>query len=285
MNKGPSTRTKEPVRTHVAVPGNVARTDAAAFARVLARNWEGALLAARSAEPGTGGPRTGRKPASSRKLSFREFAEIAGCHRETVSRYWTAWDRAANAGLVPKAADLSPGQDADLSAVKALPWEAFYFYGTGSGADFQLAADDPMRGVPRVPGRYEIIISFDTVLDQIDYASRHPKARDDDRTIRVRYNNTLALAEDIARLPSRGLEVTEIHLRRTTGANEDPPQPAPSRKLEPAPEAAPPGSSGAPRPGAGPSTPGPVDGRQEMEDPDATEGVTTRPHGSVRVTL
>lgn len=110
------------------VPGDRAYADALAFRPALQRSWEAGLLVARSAAPGSGGPRlTGRKPASYRR-SFREFAEIAGVHRDTVRSYFGAWQRAAAAGLVPDASELVPGQDVDLSAAKAAEtsWDDFY---------------------------------------------------------------------------------------------------------------------------------------------------------------
>ena len=113
-----------------AVPGtpDVALADADGFKRVLAQNWDAGLLVARSAAPGTTAHRVMARNSHDEKLSFREFGERAGCHHSTVSRYLDAWDRAASDGLVPYAAELSPGQAVDLEAAKtaAMTWDDYY---------------------------------------------------------------------------------------------------------------------------------------------------------------
>lgn len=72
-------------------------------------DWKLGLLVARSVEEGTGGPRTAKDLAVS-KISLRRFAELAGISDPTVKKYLVAWDRAADAGLVPHSSSLVPGQ-------------------------------------------------------------------------------------------------------------------------------------------------------------------------------
>lgn len=83
--------------------------DARAFG-VYARTggWAFALMVARSVRPG--GQAVGETP----KVSARRFSELAGCSAERVMRYYKAWDKAADDGLVPHFEALAPGQDVEL---------------------------------------------------------------------------------------------------------------------------------------------------------------------------
>ncbi|MFE7272010.1 hypothetical protein [Streptomyces sp. NPDC057623] len=70
--------------------------------------WTFGLMVARSVRPG--GQSAGETP----KVSAKEFAELAGCSAERVMRYYKAWDRAADDGLVPHFEALAPGQEVEL---------------------------------------------------------------------------------------------------------------------------------------------------------------------------
>ncbi|MGA5732096.1 hypothetical protein ACPCI1_26055 [Streptomyces seoulensis] len=70
--------------------------------------WAFALMVARSVRPG--GQAAGETP----KVSAKEFAELAECSPERVMRYYRAWDRAADDGLVPQFETLQPGQEVQL---------------------------------------------------------------------------------------------------------------------------------------------------------------------------
>lgn len=70
--------------------------------------WAFALKVARSVRPG--GQSAGETP----KISAKRFAELAGCSAERVMRYYKAWDKAADDGLVPHFEILVPGQDIEL---------------------------------------------------------------------------------------------------------------------------------------------------------------------------
>jgi hypothetical protein len=48
------------------------------------------------------------------KVSAKRFAELAGCSAERVMRYYKAWDRAADDGMVPHFEALAPGAEIDL---------------------------------------------------------------------------------------------------------------------------------------------------------------------------
>ncbi|GAB2941520.1 hypothetical protein [Streptomyces heilongjiangensis] len=70
--------------------------------------WAFALKVARSVRPG------GELPGETVKVSAKRFAELAGCSAERVMRYYKAWDRAADDGMVPHFEALAPGAEVDL---------------------------------------------------------------------------------------------------------------------------------------------------------------------------
>lgn len=70
--------------------------------------WAFGLMVARSVRPG------GQGADETPKVSAKEFAELAGCSAERVMRYYKAWDRAADDGLVPHFEALAPGQEVEL---------------------------------------------------------------------------------------------------------------------------------------------------------------------------
>ncbi|MFJ2814706.1 hypothetical protein [Streptomyces sp. NPDC087294] len=70
--------------------------------------WAFGLMVARSVRPG------GQGADETPKVSAKEFAELAGCSADRVMRYYKAWDRAADDGLVPLFEALAPGQDVEL---------------------------------------------------------------------------------------------------------------------------------------------------------------------------
>ncbi|MEU1554754.1 hypothetical protein ABZ517_18820 [Streptomyces scabiei] len=91
-----------------AVDEQVAR-DAREFG-VYARTggWAFALKVARSVRPG------GETAGETAKVSAKRFADLAGCSPERVMRYYKAWDRAADDGMVPHFEALAPGEETDL---------------------------------------------------------------------------------------------------------------------------------------------------------------------------
>ncbi|MFJ6908420.1 hypothetical protein [Streptomyces griseoluteus] len=102
----------DPSETTAAAPAplsDLVARDAREFG-VYARTggWAFALMVARSVRPG--GQAAGETP----KVSAKEFAELAECSPERVMRYYRAWDRAADDGLVPQFETLEPGQDVRL---------------------------------------------------------------------------------------------------------------------------------------------------------------------------
>ncbi|MDF3145092.1 MULTISPECIES: hypothetical protein [unclassified Streptomyces] len=80
--------------------------------------WAFGLMVARSVRPG--GQSAGETP----KVSAKEFAELAGCSAERVMRYYKAWDRAADDGLVPQFEALAPGQEVELPDADV--WLSYY---------------------------------------------------------------------------------------------------------------------------------------------------------------
>jgi hypothetical protein len=73
---------------------------------------------ARSVRPG------GQGADETPKVSAKEFAELAGCSPERVMRYYKAWDRAADDGMVPHFEALTPGQEVDLPDADV--WLSYY---------------------------------------------------------------------------------------------------------------------------------------------------------------
>ncbi|MFI6655093.1 hypothetical protein ACIBL8_06190 [Streptomyces sp. NPDC050523] len=80
--------------------------------------WAFGLMVARSVRPG------GQGADGTPKVSAKEFAELAGCSPERVMRYYKAWDRAADDGLVPLFEALAPGQDVELPDADV--WLSYY---------------------------------------------------------------------------------------------------------------------------------------------------------------
>lgn len=120
--------------------------DAAEFGvGVRCGGWRLGLLVARSCAPGKAGRPSNRslENDSDAKLSFNQFAEIAGVSVSHVKYYYDAWELAAHANLVPAADKIEPGdEDIDIEAdsieVEDNPrthWSHFY----------QLAKNPPAK--------------------------------------------------------------------------------------------------------------------------------------------
>ncbi|MEW1647856.1 hypothetical protein [Streptomyces sp. NPDC091219] len=80
--------------------------------------WAFGLKVARSVRPG------GQSADETPKVSAKEFAELADCSPERVMRYYKAWDRAADDGLVPHFEELAPGQEVELPDADV--WLTYY---------------------------------------------------------------------------------------------------------------------------------------------------------------
>ncbi|MCZ4609315.1 hypothetical protein O3S80_37255 [Streptomyces sp. Lzd4kr] len=80
--------------------------------------WAFGLMVARSVRPG------GQGADETPKVSAKEFAELAGCSADRVMRYYKAWDRAADDGLVPHFEALAPGQEVELPDADV--WLSYY---------------------------------------------------------------------------------------------------------------------------------------------------------------
>ncbi|MGW3106886.1 hypothetical protein [Streptomyces sp. NPDC001100] len=80
--------------------------------------WAFGLKVARSVRPG------GQSADETPKVSAKEFAELADCSPERVMRYYKAWDRAADDGLVPQFEELAPGQEVELPDADV--WLTYY---------------------------------------------------------------------------------------------------------------------------------------------------------------
>jgi hypothetical protein len=80
--------------------------------------WAFGLMVARSVRPG------GQGADETPKVSAKEFAELAGCSADRVMRYYKAWDRAADDGLVPHFEAIAPGQEVELPDADV--WLSYY---------------------------------------------------------------------------------------------------------------------------------------------------------------
>lgn len=99
-------------------------TDAREFGLHMKQGgWRLGLLVARNVVPAPGrvAPET-LLP----KVNATEFARRAGTSNDRVLRHLAAWERAANAGLVPHATDLNPGTEVDLDVERLPAWSPIY---------------------------------------------------------------------------------------------------------------------------------------------------------------
>jgi hypothetical protein len=89
--------------------------------------WRLGLLVARNVEKGLGDRSLSRRDRDTKgKVSARGFARAAKTSPDRVLRYLEAWERAADEGVVPHAADLSPGKEVDLDVEMLPDWEHYY---------------------------------------------------------------------------------------------------------------------------------------------------------------
>ncbi|WP_203644861.1 hypothetical protein [Streptomyces sp. SID14478] len=88
--------------------------------------WTFALKVARSVRPG------GQSAEESPKVSARRFAGLAGCSAERVMRFYKAWDKAADDGLVPQFEALAPGADVELPDADV--WLTYYVSRSSAGS-------------------------------------------------------------------------------------------------------------------------------------------------------
>ncbi|WP_427925217.1 hypothetical protein [Streptomyces sp. cg40] len=89
--------------------------------------WAFGLKVARSVRPG------GQSADETPKVSAKEFAELADCSPERVMRYYKAWDRAADDGLVPQFEELAPGQEVELPDADV--WLNYYVSRSSAGSE------------------------------------------------------------------------------------------------------------------------------------------------------
>ncbi|MFD7880561.1 hypothetical protein ACFV5G_41975 [Streptomyces sp. NPDC059766] len=108
-----------PPETSPAPLSDLVARDAREFG-VYARTggWAFGLMVARSVRPG------GQGADGTAKVSAKEFAELAECSAERVMRYYKAWDRAADDGVVPHFEALAPGQQVELPDADL--WTGYY---------------------------------------------------------------------------------------------------------------------------------------------------------------
>ncbi|MHC3470005.1 hypothetical protein ACYF6T_14960 [Streptomyces sp. 7R007] len=117
-----------PSETSPAPLSDLVARDAREFG-VYARTggWAFGLMVARSVRPG------GQGADETPKVSAKEFAELAGCSPERVMRYYRAWDRAADDGLVPHFEALAPGQEVELPDADV--WLSYYVSRTSAASE------------------------------------------------------------------------------------------------------------------------------------------------------
>ncbi|MFJ9019986.1 hypothetical protein ACIRPU_08365 [Streptomyces sp. NPDC102259] len=89
--------------------------------------WAFGLMVARSVRPG------GQSADETPKVPAKEFAALAGCSPDRVMRYYKAWDRAADGGLVPHFEELAPGQEVELPDAEV--WLTYYVSRSSAGSE------------------------------------------------------------------------------------------------------------------------------------------------------
>ncbi|MDX2548544.1 hypothetical protein ACOT81_39810 [Streptomyces sp. WI04-05B] len=89
--------------------------------------WAFGLKVARSVRPG--GQPAGETP----KISAKEFAALADCSPERVMRYYKAWDKAADDGVVPHFEALAPGAEVELPGADL--WLTYYSSRSSAGSE------------------------------------------------------------------------------------------------------------------------------------------------------
>jgi hypothetical protein len=96
-------------------------------AYVRTGGWAFGLKVARSVRPG--GQGAGETP----KVSAKEFAALADCSPERVMRYYKAWDKAADDGVVPHFEALAPGAEVELPGADL--WLTYYSSRSSAGSE------------------------------------------------------------------------------------------------------------------------------------------------------
>lgn len=127
---------------------NTTEADAKEFGlHVKQGGWRLGLLVARNVEKGAGeGGDPHRNDRYGAKVSAQQFGRDSSTSAPRILRYLAAWEKAAAAGHVPHAADLTPGEDVDLD-VEALPsWNEFY---TGAAGDFRIHSEERKQALIR----------------------------------------------------------------------------------------------------------------------------------------
>lgn len=128
--------------------------DAEEFGRhVRSGGWRLGLLVARNVERGVGNPAATRVNRRASKVSLREFARDSGTSDHRVARFLDAWERAADAGLVPHASELATGEEVTLPNPDM--WSSFYDARDAGGRPRDSKATDAVlilqrRGVEAV---------------------------------------------------------------------------------------------------------------------------------------
>lgn len=89
--------------------------------------WAFGLKVARSVRPG--GQPAGETP----KVSAKKFAGLASCSPERVMRYYKAWDKAADDGVVPHFEALAPGEEVELPGADL--WLTYYSSRSSAGSE------------------------------------------------------------------------------------------------------------------------------------------------------
>lgn len=133
---------------------NTIETDAKEFGlHVKQGGWRLGLLVARNVEKGTRGGDNGNQhtggisQSRNGKVPAKKFADDSGTSADRVLRYLTAWNKAADAGLVPHSTDLTPGQELDGIDFEALNWNAYY---TGAAGPFRIKDESRREALIRM---------------------------------------------------------------------------------------------------------------------------------------
>lgn len=188
--------------------------------------WRLGLLVARNVAPGKAGrPKSNRSPENeneiilpeNEKLSMNAFAELASVSPSHVKYYFDAWDFAAQAGLVPKADQIVPGDEEVCIDVDAIEDEEnakthwTYFYQMAKNppekpkkqrdSDKQEKQSDPVAEQP----------SDDSIDEDFGVADSKP-TKDElaEADSSIQRNELLEILESIQALTSRLVRVDSV---------------------------------------------------------------------------
>lgn len=163
---------------------DLVKQDAQEYGRHIKQGgWRMGLLVARCVEKGkgTGRPPKGVKTSSIEKVSAVAFSKSAGTSDDRVLRHLDAWNKAAEAGVVPDAAKLKPGSDPRIDWDALPDWSDFYTSVTGGHNRFDgenLTAEVVKSLAAKLPAKEQATVAAE-ILDNKEVIEAADDAAED----------------------------------------------------------------------------------------------------------